>query len=225
MVYRFSLLFLLCLLFSNCNSSKKLIGLWQVEKVIIGENEMTPVARWTRFNKDQSQISGNGWLQHSIGSWNIDPKTNALSIINTNGIADDFEGFTWTIKEKKMIWERKEEGQKVKVILKQVKQIPTAPGNHLFGLWQQVNGDQKALYHFRWDNIVIKQNKAESKKYGSFRIHGHKNELECIFFTEPLKTERWTFKIKNDKMIEFIPLGGEAQSSISFKRINQFPDE
>jgi hypothetical protein len=35
----------------------------------MGNNEMTPIARWMRFNKDSTQTSGNGWLQHSEGSW------------------------------------------------------------------------------------------------------------------------------------------------------------
>ena len=56
------------MLFTSCTS--KIEGLWEIEKVKVGDKEMTPIARWVRLNPDKSQKSGNGWFQHSIGTWN-----------------------------------------------------------------------------------------------------------------------------------------------------------
>ena len=57
-----------CLLSCEKENRNSIHGLWLVEKVEVGENSMTPVARWTKFNADRTQTSGNGWLQHSNGN-------------------------------------------------------------------------------------------------------------------------------------------------------------
>ena len=45
---------------------------------------MTPNARWMRFNPDFTQESGNGWFQHSLGSWSLNSIKGELSIVNDN---------------------------------------------------------------------------------------------------------------------------------------------
>ena len=65
-----------------CENKTTIEGLWIVKSVRVGEQEMTPNAKWARFNSDLAQESGNGWFQHSYGIWNLDPKTNELSFIN-----------------------------------------------------------------------------------------------------------------------------------------------
>lgn len=47
-------------------------GLWEVTKVIVGQEEMTPVAKWTQINKDGTFETGNGWLQNGNGTWTFD---------------------------------------------------------------------------------------------------------------------------------------------------------
>ena len=59
-------------LFTSCNNKLeekvKIDGLWLVTKVKVGIKERTPISRWMKFNKDSTQTSGNGWLQHSVGT-------------------------------------------------------------------------------------------------------------------------------------------------------------
>ena len=71
---RIGLLILVTFLLTSCKNEQTqkenaILGLWVVKKVKMGDQEMTPIARWMRFNKDSTQTSGNGWLQHSEGSW------------------------------------------------------------------------------------------------------------------------------------------------------------
>ena len=89
-------------------------GLWLIEKVKVGKDEMTPIARWVQFRKDSTQTSGNGWLKHSYGTWSLN-KTNHLKIINTNGLIDNADPFLVNIHENVMTWKRKEDNQNVQV--------------------------------------------------------------------------------------------------------------
>ena len=74
---------------ANGHQNKSTIeGLWIVKLVKVGEEEMTPNARWTRFNSDLTQESGNGRFQHSYGTWKLNTKSKELTIKNLNGLKD-----------------------------------------------------------------------------------------------------------------------------------------
>lgn len=66
---------------------------------------MTPVAKWTRINKDRSYVSGNGWLQNSSGTWTYDIDSKQFIPTETNGIRDEFGAFIVSFSEGKMKWE------------------------------------------------------------------------------------------------------------------------
>ena len=74
--------------YTACQAQSPITGLWVVQGVMIGDEERTPNARWMRFHADFTQQSGNGWLQHSVGTWTLDPATQDLSITNTTGLLD-----------------------------------------------------------------------------------------------------------------------------------------
>ena len=49
LLLKFFIILLVCI---SCKKQSKIDGLWEVTKVKMGENEMTPNARWMRFNAD-----------------------------------------------------------------------------------------------------------------------------------------------------------------------------
>ena len=113
--------FLIILLFASCskeNSTNTIEGLWIVKDVQISNNSSTPVARWIRFNNDGTQVSGNGWLQHSYGKWTVND--GKLSIVDENGIKDNASPFTYSIVKETMTWKRTEEGQVVIIAFKEL---------------------------------------------------------------------------------------------------------
>ena len=209
---------------------KNINGLWLVEKVEVGENTMTPVARWTRFNQDGTQTSGNGWLQHSVGSWFL--KDKLLTVKNTNGINDEYEPFSIEIEKDKMIWTREEEGQEVSVFLKRIDEIPASEGNKLIGLWKLTkvledgnditvvaNPDGKSMLHLRWGNVYVQHNMPKGRQYGIYKIHDHKPEIQLVNYGESSRFSFWNFSI-DDQKLKLI--SRDQKSEMEFERIHQF---
>lgn len=205
-------------------------GLWLVEKVQAGENSMTPVARWIKLESDSTQTSGNGWLQHSYGSWSL--KKDSLKIIDENGIKDEYGNFKLTLDGNSMTWTRIEEGQKVTVFLKRAEAIPTSEGNQLLGLWKLtksidkgnditiiVNPDGKSMIHLRWDNMYVQHNMPKGKSYGIYRIHAHKPEIQLVNYGQDSKFSFWSFSIDNKKLKL---TSTDKKSEMEFERIHQF---
>lgn len=227
--------FIAALLFSACKSQKEntssIEGLWLVEKVQMGTEEMTPIARWTRFNSNYTQASGNGWLQHSVGSWKLNG--DKLSVQSKNGISDSFEPFQVSLEGEKMIWKRKEEKDTVHVFLKKIKELPTSKGNDLFGLWSlvgyaengvdatsKINVPERAMIHFRWDNVYVQHNMPSGKRSGVYKIHGHKPEIQMINYGTGNSFDFWKFEISNDTLIM---TSTDKTTELKFKRSHQFP--
>lgn len=229
----FALLFLTSFLLLACTTQKNntsIEGLWLVEKVQMGTKEMTPLARWTRFNSDATQSSGNGWLQHSIGSWKLNG--DRLSVENTNGIIDNFEPFKISLEGEKMSWEREEEGNNVQVFLKRIKELPASEGNKLMGLWvlkeffengvdktTSINVPERAMIHFRWDNVYVQHNMPQGKRTGVYKIHGHKPEIQMITYGKENNFDFWKFEISDDLLTM---ISTDNTTKIVFKRSHQF---
>ncbi len=225
---------IVALLLTSCKSSKKntsIEGLWLVEKVQMGTQEMTPIARWTRFNANHTQSSGNGWLQHSVGSWDF--KDNKLRVENSNGITDKFEPFHVSMEGEKMIWKRKEEKDTVQVFLKKITELPASKGNDLLGLWKlvgyaengvdatsKINVPERAMIHFRWDNVYVQHNMPAGKRTGVYKIHGHKPEIQMINYGKGNSFDFWEFEISNDTLRM---TSTDKTTEIRFKRSHQFP--
>lgn len=227
---RYFVLFIATVFFYSCvhdeKSTSKIDGLWEVKKVKIGDQEMTPVARWMRFNADSTQTSGNGWLQHSIGSWSLNDK-NQLTVHNSNGLADNYEPFSIVLKEDNMIWSREEEGQNVQVFLKRIVKIPASDGNKLMGLWKlenikptkdEIQPKLKTIY-ISWDNRFIKQFVSGKKEYGIYKIHGHKPELQMVNYGEKPEFEFYNFTMDGNKLIL---KSTDNKKEFNFSRIHQF---
>ena len=114
----------------------RLTGLWLVEKVKVGNEIMTPDAKWTRLNSDGTEESGNGGFRHSYGKWEYDEFTKELLITTKNGLDDPFGAFYVDLKKDKMIWSREEEGMNVVVTLSQIEKLPETYRDRLLGLWK-----------------------------------------------------------------------------------------
>ena len=202
-------------------------GLWQVEEVKVGDEKMTPVARWMRFNEDGTQESGNGWLKHSEGTYTYNSEKSTLKTVNTNGLADANPAFDVAFQKGLMIWNRMEDGQNVEVRLKSIETLPTSPANQLLGLWEinQSEGnttDQgKGTFFIRWDNMFVYTHSSGEKKYGVYKCHGHKNEIELIYYGDDCRREWWNFTHEDDRLRN-VNTKNESQFYV-LNRINEFP--
>lgn len=219
----------------SCEKPTSIEGLWIVKSVVVGEEEMTPNGRWTRFHSDHTQESGNGKFQHSYGTWKLNPKTKALSISNSNGIDDLNEPFVVYINQNEMIWERTEEGQKIVVNLVRSTHLPESYGDKILGLWKLekalgsgnyfVQSDDKETsdyIFFRWDKrFVIKSEKGRIN--GVYNVHGHKPEVELIPYGEQFKRDFWNVKFEENQ-ISLTLLNSDTLVTRTFSRIHQFPE-
>ena len=211
-------------------------GLWLVEKMSMGEESMTPVARWARFNPDGTQQSGNGWLQHSIGTYTYVKKDGTLDVVNTNGIDDPAPPFQVTFSGDRMQWQREEDGMDVVVDLVRIQELPMSPGNELMGLWDldkvEVGGSDMTSKHdpkgtrnlyIGWDKRFTIRNAPEGNRYGVWRVHGHKSELEQTFFGDDCIRKYWDFEINNNVLV-LKSVNEETPITMTYHRISQFPE-
>lgn len=222
-------------LFSSCENKQTIEGLWVVKSVTVGEEEMTPNARWMRFNSDFTQESGNGWFQHSIGSWSLNPETNELSITNTNGVNDQNEPFQIVVGKNEMIWKGMEEGDSIKVLLTRSAKLPETYGDNLLGLWKLDEAIGSGNYFtqpsktntieylfFRWDKrFVIRSEKGRTS--GVYHVHGHKPEVELIPNGDQFKRDLWKVDYADDS-ITLKLLNTDSVVIRKFKRIHEFPE-
>lgn len=222
------LFLLLSILFTACSQETEIVGLWEVKEVKVGDQIMTPNAKWTKFNSDFTQQSGNGWLQHTKGSWDL--KENQLEIINTNGLEDPFGAFKVQFNQDSMFWEREEEGEKVVVSLIRTKELPMTYGDQLFGLWKlnELNGlgpfydtiTADSYLFLRWDRKFVLNNQ-NGKTWGVYNVHGHRSELELIPYGEK---ERSFWRVSfGSNSFEMELLNSDSVVTRSFNRISDFP--
>lgn len=217
---------------SSCATEPTIEGLWIVESVTVGEEEMTPNARWMRFNSDFTQQSGNGWFQHAVGTWKLDPETNELSVVNSNGLHDLNDPFKLNIDQNTMIWNRIEEGQSIEVKLERATQLPTTYGDELLGLWKLVKAKGIGSYFsespesdgylfFRWDKrfVIGTEN---GRINGVYNVHGHKPEVELIPYGDKFKRDFWKIDF-DENTITLRLLNSDSIVTRKFTRIHEFP--
>lgn len=223
---------ILSLILISCDTQPSINGLWVIESVKVGEEDMTPNARWVRFNADYSQQSGNGWFQHSVGTWSLNENTNQLTVIDTNGTIDSSEPFRVSFYENNMIWKREEEGQQVEVRLRKTDTLPQTFGDKLLGLWllEEAKGDggfftesessNNSLF-LRWDRRFVIRTE-QGRVTGVYNVHGHRPELELIPYGEQNRSF-WRVEYGKDT-ITLSLLNSEKEVIRTFKRINEFPE-
>jgi hypothetical protein len=221
--------------FFSCNKTTTIEGLWVVKSVVVGDEEMTPNARWTRFNSDLTQESGNGRFQHSYGTWKLNQNSNELFIENTNGLDDINEPFVISINENEMIWERTEEGQIIKVILERSSQLPETYGDKILGLWKLEKAIGNGSYFkesdkieindyifFRWDKRFVIESEKD-RVNGVYNVHGHKPEVELIPYGGKVKRDFWRIQFEENQ-ITLKLLNSDTIVTRQFRRIHKFPE-
>ena len=189
-------------------------GLWGVEKVTVGSQIMTPLAKWTRINADASFQSGNGWLQNSEGTWSFNAENMKYTPLTHNGLDDPFGAFTVALNDDKMTWSRIEEGEKVVVYLERIKAIPKGPADTIQGLWDlwsvsnkgvdissSYDPDSKRYMFIRWDRIFIDDLGPDGRLTGYWQMHGHRPLLTLISHDESKVNQQWTVEFTTMEMI------------------------
>lgn len=224
---------IIALSFFSCKKVKRIEGLWIIKSVVVGDEVMTPNARWMKFNSDFTQQSGNGWFQHSIGTWNFNQNSQELSIENTNGLIDQSEAFKVSFDANNMIWKRIEEGQNVKVTLEKTNELPKTYGDKLLGLWKLEKSKGNGIFFdesienneylfLRWDKRFL-INSSNGRIRGVYNVNGHKPEIEFIPYNDKIKRSFWKVEY-NDEQISLKLLNSDSLVVKSFVRIHEFPN-
>ncbi len=234
----FTLLTFACLSFSLTltNAQQTLVGFWEVTEVKVGDQTMTPVAKWTRINEDGTFQSGNGWLQNSEGTWTLDKKYNHFKAIDPNGLEDEFGPFTISFEAEKMFWMRMEEGMPVTVILEPIDKLPKSTSDQLVGLWDLIaaekegtsiidtyDPEEKRNIFIRWDRIYVERNAEGNRQTGYWHIHGHKPEITLLSHQEGKDAESWKVSFKNENLIMEGISYSNKNLKFTFIRLNKFP--
>jgi hypothetical protein len=210
-------------------------GFWLVTKVTVGTREVTPVAKWIKLNEGK-QLTGNGWLQHSFGSYKYDKDKSELTLITNNEPQDEFGAFKVTRTGPLMTWARKEEGELVTVDLKPITDLPTAPGDEAKGLWvldlaterdnditKKYDPDHKHFLFIRWDHQYVRQINAHERVSGFWFIDAHTPQMTLINENRELADEQWMVTVTAEKLI----LKGNSQNVrdmvLTYRRATEFP--
>lgn len=217
-----------------CNIQPSIEGLWVVKKVKVGDKEMTPNARWMRFNKDSTQQSGNGWFQHSYGTWRMNNEKQELSVTDSNGTKDPYEPFKVKIDKDVMTWTRTEDGENVIVTLEKSKELPASYGDKIIGLWklEEATGEGKYFsptknkqtsdyIFFRWDRQFVLHS-GKGRINGVYNVNGHRPQVELIPYGEGMDRDFWQVDFE-ENVITLKLLNTDSLVSREFVRIYEFP--
>ena len=238
----FTVLLFLFLGLASCTSDKQDIsGLWLISKVTVGEQQMTPVAKWTRINANGTYQSGNGWLKSSEGKWTFDESVNAFLAVETSGLDDPYGAFHVHMSDGKtteMTWSREEEGMMVEVKLERIDELPTAPADDVRGLWDltvvEVDGadstnsidpDNQHYLFIKWDRTYLERTAAGDRQTGYWHMNGHHPELTFLPHGQENESSRWmvnTNEINTLVMTQHSKENGEIIRT--FTRLKSFPD-
>ena len=206
-------LFLLAFLSSVSvfSQNTSLAGYWTVTLVTVGENTMTPVAKWFHLSEDGALQGGNGGNINLMGTWQT---LDDGSLLFTTAAGEDDPAGSFAVKQSdnKMTLERMEEGQLVQVSLQTFdpSNWPTAPWDQITGLWElddEASNIQTKAYgfrtaFFRWDNLVLFnwQQQDGSNWSALWRINAHRPTLELAPNEECPTRESWEISFKDDEM-------------------------
>lgn len=243
---------LACLLLAiNCFSQKKtsskkpappkppqpeiVEGFWLVTKVSVGTRDVTPIARWFRIEKGK-QTSGNGWTQHSFGTYKFDSKKAELLFVTANEPEDEFGVFKVERKGPQMTWSRKEEGDMVVVELKPITDLPMSPADQAKGLWllesavdrelditKTYDPDRKHFLFIRWDRQYVRQINAHERISGYWFFDALRPVMTLISENREQPDEIWNVTFDGMKMI----LKGSSENvqttTLTYSRTTDFP--
>lgn len=174
-------------------SAQEVVGFWKVDQVMVGDRDVTPVAKWFRINKDHTSQAGNGWSQNAVGTWTYDDQKAEFLTYDQAGKPDEFGAFHTSFKNGKMLWQRLEDGMKVVVTLSPATEMPMAPKDSIAGRWDLVSvikDDQDITTDYdsknqeeiliRWTGTYAKTNPDGTQSHGFWHMDPHAAEFHMI---------------------------------------------
>ncbi|MEQ8471069.1 MAG: hypothetical protein RIC35_07785 [Marinoscillum sp.] len=206
------ILFFFLLTFSlNLSQAQTMIGLWTVDEVLVGDQVLTPVAKWFRICMDSTVQSGNGWTQNNLANWTFDSKKNVFTPINKLTPPDPFGGFKVFYRQGQMIWKRMEEGDSVAVTLSRINELPMAPADSIQGFWkmesQNINTSD-SLYselplsmHIRPDRLYNLTKPDGSRHFGFWHMDAHAPKFFMISYDKTIKDQVFNVSFQISKLI------------------------
>lgn len=217
--------------------AQEITGFWEITHVSMQGQSMTPVAKWTKINKDGTYQSGNGWLQNAVGTWTYDEGTREFSPKEINGIEDSFGPFSVSFQNETMLWKRMEEGAEVTVELERIEQLPMATADRITGIWDLTSltenekditatfdPDNRHYLFIRWDRIYQARNPQGEPESGYWHIHGHRPEITLLSHIQGREPQSWRVDVSDKELI----LTGISDSNknrvMTYSRIYQFPE-
>lgn len=214
--------------FCSFSMEAQIEGLWVVKQVNVGKKQMTPVAKWFNLKEDGTQVSGNGWLQHTYGTWLYDRKDATLILRSVNDMDDGFGAFHVVYNDSTMLWERVEDGQTVIVKSVRADVLPRGPVDKIKGVWileslfnngvdvsNEVNASKLAYLFMRWDRIFIEGEGEEILRSGIWVIDGHKPIVTFISDIETEAHEKWSVEFQENGLV----LTGLSDHNRMLKRV------
>lgn len=210
-------------------------GLWEVRRVTVGNDVMTPTGKWVRL-EDGKQTTGNGSIEHTYGSYQFNKKTSALTLITENDPNEDFGPFTVTkFGANAMTWIRIEEGQTVTVELTRIRNLPVTPADAIHGLWDleramkgneditnQLDPQSKYWMFVRWDRIYQISTGTE-RINGYWYINAHQPELRLMRFGREQEEDKWEVSFVVGKLVLLGISDSNKDQVLTFGRLTQFP--
>lgn len=225
---RIKLAFVVFLLGVSSSAFGQMEGLWVVTKITMGEKDVTPSAKWFNFQGNDRLTSGNGWIQHTVGTWSLDG--DKLFLTNENGYNETYDPFIVRQENKKMIWQKEEEGQELRIFLERANDLPESHIDKIQGLWdfdtaerqgrnvsREFDPEDNVFLWIRWDRRFLYENHPDKMNFGHWFIDPHKNEIRLM--TEDSHMERWSFEVSPNRLT----LTADSGETLTFNRITEFP--
>ncbi len=214
------------------------IGLWEVKTVMVGERNLTPVAKWFRFNSNNTFESGNGWTQNSAGDWSLDTSKRHLTLYEKIALSEGNDPYVFIFKDDKMTWTRTEFGEEVTVKLEKIDEIPRAPTDKVQGLWdfemvvedgQDISSthdpDSNRIIFIRPDRRFRDEHGPKGLKQGYWQMNMHQPLMTVIPEDRNQNPEVWEVQFGPDQMIWLGKSDNNQNITITFRRLKNFPED
>lgn len=197
------------------------IGFWTVDQVKVGDRNLTPVAKWFKYEEDNSYTAGNGWTQNDKGTWSYDENSNEFEPVSQNN-TDEYGPFNVQFLEEKMIWKRMEEGMNVEVTLSKITEMPRAPKDSIVGNWDLTAAiirdvditssyDPKNIVSMviSWTSNFNRTNLDSTTSSGYWYMNAHRPELHLINYNRDKEVEVFMVSFKDD-LLFMVPKNGNG---------------
>ena len=231
-----SIVFTLSLLSAFFVQAQSVTGFWKVTQVTVGDEVMTPVAKWFKINENGTYQAGNGWLQNGVGIWTYHQQDQSFLPEETNGIKEEFGAFTVSFSDNEMVWKREEEGMPVIVTLKKITQMPQSTADKLVGLWdltKAYQGDQNITTSFdpnhqhylfiRWDRVYVERTPEGARTTGYWHINGHRPEMTLLSDDENREDKSWEVLVTDTTLTMIGISEANQETKLIYHRIHEFP--